>query len=186
MDLGSTKQTVVNAMESLPAQCIGGHPMCGKETSGLEAAEANLFRGAKFVLTPTTRTTDETLTLIQSLVTRIGAHPLCMNAAAHDRAVAAISHLPYLLSTSLVNTVDTLHDAHTTLLASSGYQSTTRLAASDTRMMGDIIATNRAHIVAMLDAYQAELTQLRDALATEDERGWREKLEQAKKVKSKK
>jgi prephenate dehydrogenase len=186
MDLGSTKQVVINLMASLSAQGVGGHPMCGKETSGIVAADANLFHGAKFVLTPTARTTSETLNLMQTVITRIGAQPIIMDAATHDRAVAAISHLPYLLSANLVNVVDGLHDKYTMLLAASGYQSTTRLAASDTRMMSDIIATNRDHIVQLLDAYQAELAQLRHAIANDEEAMWRERLEQARKVKSEK
>ena len=184
MDIGSTKQQVVAAMEPLTAQCIGGHPMCGKETAGLASADAQLFRGARFVLTPTTRTHDATLRSTQSLVRRIGAQPIVMDAEAHDRATAAISHLPYLLSVNLVNTVAAQHNADAMPLAASGYASATRLAASDTRMMGDIIATNRAHVLHILDAYQAELARLREAIADGDEEQWRERLAYAKKVKS--
>ncbi len=183
VDLGSTKREVVSAMERVNAQCIGGHPMCGKETAGIEAADANLFRGAKFVLTPTARTSHETLQLVRQLVTRIGAEVISMDADAHDRAVAAVSHLPYLLSVNLVNTVATLHDANALALTSSGYASMTRLAASDTRMMSDIIATNRADIVQLLDGYQTELTRLRDAIAACDEAQWGAMLRSAEQLK---
>lgn len=167
----------------MPVQCVGGHPMCGKETSGIGAADARLFNGAKFVLTPTSRTTSHTLSIVQTLVERIGAQPVLMDAESHDRAVAAISHLPYLLSVNLVNTVDGLHDERAQLLAASGYQSMTRLAASHPQLMADIIATNRANILGMIDRYQTELSQLRQAIAESNEECWRAKLEQAEKVK---
>lgn len=182
MDLGSTKRETVSAMDALQAQCVGGHPMCGKERAGIDAADADLFEGATFVLTPTRRTSDDALQLAQQLVTRVGAQPLCMDAQTHDRAVAAISHLPYLLSVSLVNTVSDLRDANAAQLAASGYRSVTRLAASDVQMMNDIVVTNRAHILDMLDRFQVELGQLRAAIAAGDEENWHGRLEQAKKM----
>ena len=182
MDLGSTKQAIVAAMERLAAQCVGGHPMCGKETSGIASADAKLFDGAKFVLTPTTRTSTVTLRLAQSLVTRIGAQPVVMDAASHDRAVAAISHMPYLLSASLVNAVSATGDDNALRLAASGYAGMTRLAASDPQMMSDIIATNRANIVAMIGHAQAALADLKRALIAGDEAAWRAELERARNV----
>ncbi|MBI3915222.1 MAG: prephenate dehydrogenase, partial [Chloroflexi bacterium] len=100
MDLGSTKGKIVHAMEFLPAtlQPIGAHPMCGKERAGFDAADAELFRGATFVLTPPARTSPETLALAQSLAQTIGALPRVLDAARHDKIVAAVSHLPYALA----------------------------------------------------------------------------------------
>jgi len=183
MDLGSAKRTIVAEMEKLVAQCIGGHPMCGKESSGIESAEAILFEGARFVLTPTSHTSRETIGIVRQLVSNIGAEPLVMDAAAHDRAVAAVSHLPYLLSVNLVNTVLEQHDPNARLLAASGYASATRLAASDTRMMGDTIASNRDHIVRLMDSYQHALANMRDAIAAGDDDAWRRYLERAREEK---
>ena len=203
MDLGSTKQEVVAAMSQLTAHCIGGHPMCGKETSGIEAADAELFHGAKFVLTPVRGMPSPSVDLAKGLVSRtavcesgelaldaalalvarIGAQPILMDAAQHDRAVAAISHVPYLLSATLVNCVDDLHDEYARTLAASGFDSMTRLAASDLRMMGDIIATNKDSIVELLDRYDRELRELREALGAADESRWRARLERAHNLK---
>jgi len=183
MDLGSTKQEVVAAMAQLPAQCIGGHPMCGKETSGIEAADAELFNGAKFVLTPAAGASADAMDAALALVRLIGAQPVVMDAAEHDRAVAAISHVPYLLAAALVTCVDDLHDEHTRTLASSGFSSMTRLAASDLRMMGDIIATNKDSIIELLDRYDRELHELREALGSADESRWRARLERANNLK---
>src|SRR5262249_7113674 len=92
MDLGSTKRDVVAAMNRLAAQSIGGHPMCGKETAGLESADAALYERARFVLTPTERTTGHAMTMGRSLISAVGADLVVLDADAHDRAVAAISH----------------------------------------------------------------------------------------------
>lgn len=183
MDLGSTKQEVVAAMGQLAAQCVGGHPMCGKETSGIEAADAELFQGAKFVLTPVPGASAAALDTALALVTRIGAQPIVMDAAAHDHAVAAISHLPYLLSAALVTCVDDLHDGYARTLAASGFSSMTRLAASDLRMMGDIIATNKDSIIELLDRYEREVRDVRVALGEADESRWRARLERAHNLK---
>jgi prephenate dehydrogenase len=179
IDLGSTKQEIVAAMAQLAALCIGGHPMCGKETSGIGEADAELFRGAKFVLSPTARTSGAAMHVTQALIERIGAQALVMDAADHDRAVAAVSHMPYLLSAALVNCVDDLHDEHTGALAASGFRSMTRLAASDLSMIGDIIATNRSSIVDLLDRYDSELRELRTAIVENDESRWRSLLKRA-------
>ena len=107
LDLGSTKQSIGRAMRDLPIGilAVGGHPMTGRELSGLEASDATLYRGRPFVLCPNRRTTPSALLRARSLVRALGAIPIEMDAERHDRVVAAISHLPYLLSTALVATV---------------------------------------------------------------------------------
>lgn len=184
MDLGSTKHEIVAAMNGLAIESIGGHPMCGKETSGIDSADAGLFRGARFALTPTARTSVRAMRLAQALVAVTGAAVLMIEADAHDRAVAAISHMPYLLSATLVNTVGGLNDRQAEQLASTGFAGMTRLAASSTRMMGDIVASNREAIVAMLDAYSRELAALRDEIASGDEAAWGAALERARRRKT--
>jgi len=171
MDLGSTKVRVVEAMNSIPQEsgvaAIGGHPMCGKEVGGLESADATLFRGATFVLTPTLRTTDEALRLARELVAAVGARAVVLEAAQHDRAVAVISHLPYLLASALVQTEAQAseRDHITGALASSGYRDTSRLAASQTEMMLDILLTNRQGVEEALDMFEAQLGRARALLA---------------------
>ncbi len=94
LDLGSTKAQIVAAMELLPspAEPLGGHPLCGKETSGFAASDGALFRGQRFVLTPLARTTPAALALAQELVDALQARPLIMDAQQHDRLVAVTSH----------------------------------------------------------------------------------------------
>ena len=180
LDLGSTKREITQAMDQLPphVQALGGHPMCGKESSGLESADLTLYRGATFALTPLPRTTPGSLTLAHEMAQAVGAHPLIVEAAQHDRLVAAISHLPYLLAAGLVATARTVAqgDERVWQLAASGFRDTSRLAASDVRMMLDILMTNRSAIDEMIDLAQANLSALRDLISSQDEASLQELL----------
>ena len=184
MDVGSTKAAIVAAMERLPAhvQPLGGHPMCGKEVSGIGAAEAGLYRGATFVLTPLPRTRPEALALAWELVEAVGARPLVMDAHRHDRLVAAVSHLPYLLSLALVAAAEDVaeEDGMVWDLAASGFRDTSRLAASDVTMMLDILLTNREEVAGMLGRLRRELDELAHLLEAEDERGLQRMMEAAR------
>ena len=172
MDLGSTKHAVCAALDRLPphVEVLGGHPMCGKESSGLEEAEPDLYLGKVFVLCPLSRTSEQAISLGKQLVTAVGARPLVLQADRHDTLVAAISHLPYLLAVALVNAAEVLaqDDALVWQLAASGFRDTSRLAASDVTMMLDILLTNRAAILCSLERSQNQLTALRSALLGED------------------
>jgi len=185
MDLGSTKARIVEAMESLPPrlQAVGGHPMCGKEASGLEAAEADLYQGVTFVLTPLRRTSSEALILAQELIEAVGARPLLMDAGHHDRLVAAVSHLPYLLSAGLVAATEeaAAEDPAVWELAASGFRDTSRLAASDVTMMLDILLTNRQAVREALSRFARQLNAVADLLEADDEEGLRSLMEQVQK-----
>jgi len=187
MDVGSTKARIVEAMEALPShlQAIGGHPMCGKEASGIEAAEADLYQGATFVLTPLQRTSPEALTLAQELVEAVGARSLVMNAERHDRLVAAVSHLPYLLSVGLVDTAEEVaaEDDLVWELAASGFRDTSRLAASDVTMMLDILLTNSQAVGEMLSRFVRQLDTIAHLLKTDGEEGLRSLMEQVRNFK---
>ncbi len=173
MDLGSTKREIVRAMENLPAhiQAIGAHPMCGKESAGFAAADANLFHNAPFVLTPLARTSPRTLMFAQSLAETIGARPLILDAARHDKIVAAISHLPFALASALIMTANesARDDDLVFALAASGFRDTSRLAASDTTMMLDILLTNRDNVAEAIRAGARNLENLADAIECGDE-----------------
>ncbi|CAG0943899.1 partial Cyclohexadienyl dehydrogenase, partial [Anaerolineae bacterium] len=104
LDLGSTKSQIVAAMASLPDRIspLGGHPMCGKETSGLGVATPDLYRNCLFVLTPLARTHATTLVVAQQLINVISARMLVLDPERHDQLAATISHVPYLTSIALV------------------------------------------------------------------------------------
>jgi prephenate dehydrogenase len=183
LDLGSTKREIVQAMEALPMhiQPIGGHPMCGKEKAGFDAADADLYHNAVFVLTPLARTTTQTLDLAKSLTETIGARPLVLDPARHDRIAAAISHLPHTLATALMLTADEFagDDDLTLALAASGFRDTSRLAASDVTMMLDILLTNRENVTDLMRACSRQLNHLADLIASGNETTLRTKLERA-------
>lgn len=168
IDLGSTKAEIVRAMNQLPENilAVGGHPMCGKEVGGIAEAEAGLYRGATFALCPTARATEREMSLGAELAEAIGARPLIIEAEQHDRAVAFVSHLPYLLSAALVQTEKEAEagDPVLALLAASGFRDTTRLAASEVPMMLDILLTNHEYIEAALLRFERHIAEARELL----------------------
>jgi prephenate dehydrogenase len=173
MDLGSTKREISRAMQDLPAHVepIGGHPMCGKETFGFEAADANLYRNAVFVLTPLARTSSFTLAFAKSFAETIGARPIVLDPERHDRIVTAISHLPFALASTLMTTVDEFARADGAMytLAASGFRDTSRLAASDTTMMLDILLTNHENVASVMRVYSRHLDELAELIDRRDE-----------------
>ncbi len=173
IDLGSAKRQIVQAMDDLPESllAIGGHPMCGKETSGPQAADGSLYHGCVFALCRSRRTTDEALAFAIQMVKALDARPVVLDADHHDRAVATISHLPYLLSVGLVDTARRLTDENELprTLASSGFRETSRLAASNVTMMLDILLTNRDAILDTLAVFRSQLDDVENALRSADE-----------------
>ena len=183
-DVGSTKAAIVEAMEGLPArvQSLGGHPMCGKEVAGIEAAEADLYEGAVWALTPLARTNSEALEMGRALAGAVGAGPLVLDAQRHDRLVAAISHLPYLLAVTLVDLAEEVgsEDELMWTLAASGFRDTSRLAASEVTMMLDILRTNRGAVAEMLQCFDQRLEELAALLEGRDQTRLRRLLERVR------
>jgi len=180
MDLGSTKALILEAMATLPehVQVIGGHPMCGKEISGFEAADRDLFQGRTFILSPLPRTSDEALSLAETLVMAAGAQPLVVDGTRQDYLAGTISHLPYLLACSLVGTADatTSPDPLVWQIVAGGYRDTSRVAGSDVTMMVDILMTNREHVTKAAEVCGELLAELADLVARGDEQALRERL----------
>jgi prephenate dehydrogenase len=171
LDIGSAKQLIVSAMNRLPETLIavGGHPMAGKETSGPGGADGAIYRDCAFVICPTDRSTPDALEYAEALACAVGSRPLIMNAVQHDRAVAAISHLPYLLSVGLVAAVSRSPDDAPWNLAAGGFRDTSRVAASDVTMMGDTVLTNRDAVLDAIELFKIQLNELEAALKSGDE-----------------
>jgi prephenate dehydrogenase len=172
MDLGSTKAEINMAMDGLPPQfaAVGGHPMCGREKSGLLSATKDLFGGETFVLCRNQRTTSRIEEIALELIEKIGASPLFLPADKHDRLVAASSHLPYVVSSILMVRawVEAQKDARLWQVSASGLYDTTRLSGSSPEMMLEIMMTNGDAIIDQIKAYQEELSTLSDALQRQD------------------
>jgi prephenate dehydrogenase len=180
IDIGSTKQDIVDAMAKLPigVHAMGGHPMTGKENSGIEESDATLYHSRPFVLCPSRRTTPAARLRALSLVESLHAVPIEMDAERHDQIVAGISHLPYLLSATLMATIDNKaqQDSAFWELAAGGFRDTTRLAASDVTMMGDILSTNTKAVAVLLAQFRMQLAMLETMLISGDEQQLTESL----------
>jgi prephenate dehydrogenase len=164
-DTASTKAMVMDwADEILPPSVnfVGGHPMAGKEASGIDAADGDLFRGCIYCLVPGRDADRKAVAELEGMMWRIGANPLVIEADEHDKLVAGISHLPMLVSVALVATTTKSQLWPSMMqLASTGFRDLTRLASSDPKMCRDICITNRGNIIKWIDIYIEELNKLR-------------------------
>jgi prephenate dehydrogenase len=171
-DVASTKSQVLSwAEEFLPANLafVGGHPMAGKEISGVEAADPALFRNRIYCLTPSAKTPPAALNKVLTMVESIGARVRFLEPAEHDGQVALVSHLPFIASTALMATAtENSNWGDASLLASSGFRDTTRLAAGSPEMYRDICLTNHEALVRALDDYLTTLHVLREHIAASD------------------
>ncbi len=170
-DVGSTKARIVAAADAADLRFVGGHPMAGRESSGVTAATADLFVDRPWVLVPGAASRPDDLARAAALATATGARTLRMIAAEHDAAVAGISHLPLVVAAALVESVAGSGDAPgwatARELAASGWRDMTRLARGDPEMGAGILVTNAPAVV-------ARLRRMRDALD-----GWLAQLDQA-------
>ena len=163
-DMASTKASVMEWASSSGIELVGGHPMCGKEKSGIDAADASIFKGAPWVLT-------SAHPVVTDLVEAVGSHPLVIDAETHDRLVAGVSHAAFLLSVGYVLSLSRRSDwGEASRLAASGFRDMSRLAAGDPSLYAGIARTNRAELMGQLDAITATLGKLRRHLEADDPR----------------
>jgi prephenate dehydrogenase len=177
-DTASTKVQVMKwAEEILPptVDFIGGHPMAGRETYGIHAAEAGLFHGCTYCLTPSRKASPKSIDMVINMVKKLGAIPFFIDAREHDSLVAGISHLPMLLSAALVSlTTDNPSWSKMSKLAASGYHDLTRLASGNPEVNCHICLSNQEAIVNWIDRFSHELERYRQLVTKGDKR-----LEQA-------
>ena len=163
-DTGSTKADIARwAAEILPEHVafVGGHPMAGKTDAGPKAAEGTLFNGARWVITPPKNVPSGAVDVVLGLANVLGATPQFMDPEEHDAYVAAISHLPLMAVTAMFRMVRASEAwPEMSLLASSGFRDTTRLAGTDSAMAHDIAITNRVQIVHWLQRYREAIRDL--------------------------
>ena len=172
-DGGSVKDELVVACEQLmPAGrfFVGGHPIAGTEHSGAKASFATLFQGRRCILTPTSRTDQKALELVQRLWEAAGSRVECMEPLTHDRVFAAVSHLPHMVAYALVHAVDRSAEEEENILAFSagGFRDFTRIASSDPSMWRDIALMNRLPLLSVLERYQQEFAVLKEKVAAGD------------------
>lgn len=172
-DAGSTKSDVVAAARAALGSRIGqfvpGHPIAGREASGVEAALPDLYAGRNVVLCPLAENRPADVARIEALWRAAGAHVRTMDPAEHDRVLAAVSHLPHLLAFAFIDRIlDTPDAALKFSIAAGGFRDFTRIAASSPEMWRDVCLANRGALVAELDAYLDVLARLRAAILAGD------------------
>jgi prephenate dehydrogenase len=155
---------------ALPASVsfVGGHPMAGKALS-IEGAEADLFKGATWCVTPSVKAAEPAVRTVLGLVAALGGEPYFVDPAEHDAYVAGVSHLPFVVSAALMNVLsrdDSWRDMKT--ITAGGFRDMTRLAAGSAAMHRDIVMTNRDAVLRWIDQFQVELSQLRSTVAEGD------------------
>lgn len=173
MDVGSTKADVVqaarNALGSQIASFVPAHPNTGKEVAGVEHADAELYRGAKVILTPTERTLTSHLHKAEALWQALGCDVRSMSPETHDAAFATVSHLPHMLAFAMMHSVIGQPQADAFLsVAGPGFRDFTRIAASDPAMWRDILLANKDEVLAQAQHFQRALQAFEQALHTGD------------------
>ena len=173
MDVGSTKQDVVLvARETLGQRLpcfVPAHPICGKEVSGVQHADVDLYAGNKVILTPLPETAPAQLALARQLWLALDTQVSQMNPAAHDAAYAAVSHLPHLLAFAMMNSLTAQAEGEQFMaLAGSGFRDFTRIAASEPAMWRDILLANRDELLAQSRLFQQSLQALEQLITTGD------------------
>ena len=170
-DVGSTKAAIVRAAERLgegrPLAFVGSHPVAGSEQAGYRVSRPDLFRGATVILTPTERTDSHAVKRVGAFWEALGGRLVTLDPLTHDRATAAISHLPHLVADALVDAVVRM-DPRFFEVAGRGFKDTTRIAASDARVWREIFQENRAGLTEALGAFRAALDHLEALLAAGD------------------
>lgn len=183
-DVGSVKSGIVGAADH--PRFVGGHPMAGSELDGLDGADASLFQGAVWVLTPTTTTADDTFSRAASVVADLGAEVVALSPERHDRVVAVVSHVPHLTAATLMGLAAQRSEEHAALLrlAAGGFRDMTRIAAGHPAIWLDICAENRDAIVQGLDELIAGLSGLRDIVESQDRAALEQRLQAAREARA--
>ncbi len=167
-DTSSTKIQVMQwADEILPSNVdfIGGHPMAGVETPGIEGAEQGLFEGATYGIFPTVNVRPESVDAVVSLVNLLDAQPLFIDPVEHDSLVAGVSHLPIALSITLMNaTAQSASWREMSRLAAGSFRDVSRLSSGSVDMHHSIFSTNRDSVLRWLDSFDIQLQQFRAAV----------------------
>tara|TARA_R100001244_G_scaffold259_2_gene383 strand:- start:30865 stop:33123 length:2259 start_codon:yes stop_codon:yes gene_type:complete len=172
-DVGSAKGNVVRAARlafgGMPARFVPGHPIAGSEQSGVEAANGELFRRHKVILTPLEQSDPHAVALVDRLWCELGADVEHMQVEHHDQVLAATSHLPHLLAFGLVDSLaKRSENLEIFRYAAGGFRDFTRIAGSDPVMWHDIFLANREAVLRTLDVFRDDLDALRDAVDAGD------------------
>lgn len=189
MDVGSTKTDVVQSAERALRNQVGSfvpaHPITGREVSGVEHAEADLYSGRQVILTPTERTLTVQLKKAHAVWDALGCRVSSMSPEAHDAAFAAVSHLPHLLAFAMMNSITGQAQADDFLsLAGPGFRDFTRIAASEPKMWRDILLANREELLAQSRLFRHALARIEQAITDDNAQSLEDMLTLASETRS--
>lgn len=184
MDVGSTKRDVVDAARRVlgvhVATFVPAHPITGKEVSGVEHADPDLYAGKQVILTPIERTMTAKLKQAVDLWTALGCKVVQMSPDAHDAAFAAVSHLPHLIAFALINGIAAQPNGKDFLsLAGPGFRDFTRIAASDPKMWRDVLMANREELLSQAKIFQDTLQAMEKLIASGNTEALENMIQQA-------
>lgn len=179
-DVGSVKAAICQACDD--QRFVGGHPMAGSELDGLDGAQADLFGGAVWVLTPAADSDDSVFAGVAAVVASLGAEVVGLTPERHDQLVAVVSHVPHLTAATLMGLASARSEEHAGLLrlAAGGFRDMTRVASGRPEIWLDICAENRPAIVDALDQLIDGLAAMRDVIGADDREGLFERLTAAR------
>jgi prephenate dehydrogenase len=184
-DVGSTKARIVRTADALrrekPIAFVGSHPMAGSDRSGYHVSRPDLFKGALVILTPTEASVPSAVERVHDFWQALGARVTTLDPVTHDRAVAAVSHLPHLVADALVETVLRMNPSFLEL-AAGGFKDTTRIAASNAKVWREIFQENREALSEALGAFRRALDDLDRLVASGDVPAIEEELDRIKRA----
>jgi len=170
-DVGSTKRSVIEAAEkvfgNLPNTFIPAHPIAGKEKSGFEACDGELFVNKKVIITPLENNDDESISRIQNMWEKVGSEVDYMTPESHDELLGMTSHLPHMLAFSLMDYLISQNPS-ASIYAAGGFKDFSRIASGNAVMWRDICMNNKDEIIAHIKGYQKSLSALSEAIDNED------------------
>jgi prephenate dehydrogenase len=184
-DVASSKASIVALAEKLMTPgvtFVGGHPMAGKEVSGLEASDAELFKGKPYILTKTSKTDMKSLKAVKALLDKIGAKTSILDPVEHDEIVAGISHMPVAIAASLVSSVmnsGTLCD-DMKRYASTGFKDASRIASGDPVLGADMCLTNKKAVLTAIKRFKKALAEIEWMVRLNNSTGLKERFTEAK------
>ena len=166
-DVASAKSAIVRRAESLKLRFVGGHPMAGSQLSGVANASSNLFEGARYFLTPTSRTDPEDYREVAGFVRELGAVPTAVDPEKHDLLMAALSHLPHLMAAALLKVASDI-SPEALSFAGPSFRDLTRVGASNPELWSDILAENAPALGEALAAFAGAMAQLGSEIKDRD------------------
>jgi prephenate dehydrogenase len=190
MDVGSTKRDVVDAARRVlrehASSFVACHPVTGKEVSGVDHADADLYHGRQVIVTPTERTDPQKVQRAVHLWEALGSHVQQMTPEAHDAAFAAVSHLPHLIAFALMQAITSQPQGKEFLsLAGPGFRDFTRIAASDANMWRDILLANKQELLEQCGAFRRSLQAMELMIETGNGDGLEEVIDKASQTRAK-